>query len=209
MTHRIKLFFAMTAMAVGPAVFAGPADAQTNARALLQAADQAVGASKVNSMQFTGKGRYAYLGQNFTPNDDWNRVDLQSYSLTIDYPSKSYKEEQVRVQGNNPRIGGGVRRADFVAKVEGEPGNRVQEAGVDGLEIHAAHTYILAGFLSAYQSSPWLLAARAATSARWSTCCARARRPTRWCCPRSSPPARSRPARRPGGRMRSFRPSSR
>ena len=77
-------------------------------RALLQAADQAVGASKVNSIQFTGKGRFAYLGQNFTINDDWNRVDLQSYTLTIDYPSKSYKEEQVRVQGNNPKIGGGA-----------------------------------------------------------------------------------------------------
>ena len=75
----------------------------------MQAADQAVGASKVNSIQFTGKGRFAsYLGQNFTTVDDWNRVDLQSYTLTIDYPSKSYKEEQVRVQGNNPKIGGGA-----------------------------------------------------------------------------------------------------
>jgi len=92
---------------VASALIAGPAAAQ-NARALLQAADSAVGASKVNSMQFTGKGRTAYLGQNFTVNDDWNRTDLQSYVLTIDYPSKSYKEEQVRVQGNNPKIGGGA-----------------------------------------------------------------------------------------------------
>src|SRR5258705_6056704 len=92
---------------VASALIAEPAAAQ-NARALLQAADQAVGASKVNSMQFTGKGRYSYLGQNYTVNDDWNRTDLQSYVLTIDYPSKSYKEEQVRVQGNNPKIGGGA-----------------------------------------------------------------------------------------------------
>ena len=86
---------------------AGPAAAQ-DAKTLLRAADQATGASKVNSFQFTGKGRFAYLGQNFTTNDDWNRVDLQNYALTIDYPSKSYKEEQVRVQGNNPKIGGGA-----------------------------------------------------------------------------------------------------
>ena len=90
-----------------PALIAGPAVAQ-DARAILQAADRAVGASQVNSFEFTGKGRVSYLGQNFTPNDDWNRVDLQSYALSIDYPSKSYKEEQVRVQGNNPRIGGGA-----------------------------------------------------------------------------------------------------
>src|ERR1700704_6541894 len=92
---------------VASALIAGPAAAQ-NARALLQAADSAVGASKVNSMQFTGKGRTAYLGQNFNVTSDWNRTDLQSYVLTIDYPSKSYKEEQVRVQGNNPKIGGGA-----------------------------------------------------------------------------------------------------
>ncbi len=89
------------------ALMAVPAAAQ-DARALIQAADQAVGASKVNSFQFTGTGRVSYLGQNFTTVDDWNRVDLKSYLLTIDYGSKSYKEEQVRVQGNNPRIGGGL-----------------------------------------------------------------------------------------------------
>jgi glyoxylase-like metal-dependent hydrolase (beta-lactamase superfamily II) len=94
-------------LSVASALIAEPAAAQ-NARALLQAADQAVGASKVNSMQFTGKGRTAYLGQNYNVTSDWNRTDLQSYVLTIDYPSKSYKEEQVRVQGNNPKIGGGA-----------------------------------------------------------------------------------------------------
>jgi len=48
------------------------------------------------------------VGQNFTADQDWNRVDLQSYTQTIDYGSKSAKEEYVRVQGNNPRIGGGT-----------------------------------------------------------------------------------------------------
>jgi glyoxylase-like metal-dependent hydrolase (beta-lactamase superfamily II) len=105
MRNVLTTLFVASALMVGPAVM--PAAAQ-NARALLQAADQAVGASKVNSIQFTGKGRFAYLGQNFTTADDWNRVDLQNYVLTIDYPSKSYKEEQVRVQGNNPVRGGGA-----------------------------------------------------------------------------------------------------
>jgi hypothetical protein len=101
------------ALVVVPALAAQPAAAQ-NARALMQAADQAIGANKVNSMQFTGTGRYSYLGQNFTVNDDWNRTDLKTmsggpgYVLTIDYPSKSYKEEMVRTQGNNPKIGGGA-----------------------------------------------------------------------------------------------------
>jgi len=105
-------------------LLAGPVAAQQDARAVLQAADQAIGASKVNSFQFTGKGRYSYLGQNYTPNDDWNRVDLQNYVLTIDYPSKSYKEEEVRVQGNNPKIGGG---AGF--PIEGEQRASVMASG--------------------------------------------------------------------------------
>src|SRR6266705_5368086 len=95
----------VTALTLGPAV--GPAAAQ-NARALLQAADNAVGASKVNSIQYTGTGRLSYLGQNFTTADDWNRADLKSWSQTIDYSGKSAKEEIVRVQGNNPPRGGGA-----------------------------------------------------------------------------------------------------
>ncbi len=95
----------VSALMLGPAV--RPAAAQ-NARALLQAADNAAGASKVNSIQYTGTGRISYLGQNFTTADDWPRVDLKSWSQTIDYGNKSAKEEMVRVQGNNPPRGGGA-----------------------------------------------------------------------------------------------------
>jgi hypothetical protein len=95
----------VSALMLGPAV--GPAAAQ-NARALLQAADNAVGASKVNSIQYTGTGRISYLGQNFTTADDLPRVDLKNWSQTIDYGSKSAREEMVRVQGNNPARGGGA-----------------------------------------------------------------------------------------------------
>src|SRR3974377_792214 len=96
---------AVSALALGPAV--GPAAAQ-NARALLQAADNAVGASKVNSITYTGTGRLSYLGHNFTTAADCPRVDLKSYSQTIDYGGKAAKEEMVRVQGNNPPRGGGA-----------------------------------------------------------------------------------------------------
>jgi glyoxylase-like metal-dependent hydrolase (beta-lactamase superfamily II) len=100
MQSRLALAFALAVLAAGPA-------AAQDARALLQAADQATGASKVNSIQFTATGRVAYIGQNYTTLDDWPRVDLQSWTETIDYPSKSAREEQVRVQGKNPPRGGG------------------------------------------------------------------------------------------------------
>jgi len=105
MKNVLVTLIAASALVLGPAV--GPAAAQ-NARALLQAADNAVGASKVNSIQYTGTGRISYLGQNFTTTDDLPRVDLKSWSETIDYGSKSAKEEMVRVQGNNPPRGGGA-----------------------------------------------------------------------------------------------------
>src|SRR5216117_738540 len=95
----------VSALVFGPAV--APAAAQ-NARTLLQAADNAVGASKVNSIQYTGTGRISYLGQNFTTVDDWPRADLKSWSQTIDYRTKAAKEDMVRIQGNNPPRGGGA-----------------------------------------------------------------------------------------------------
>src|SRR5438874_1751406 len=105
MRNVLVTLVAVTALLLGPAV--GPAAAQ-NAGALLQAADNAVGASKVNSIQYTGTGRISYLGQNFSTVDDWPRVDLKSWSQTIDYNSKSAKEEMVKIQGNNPPRGGGA-----------------------------------------------------------------------------------------------------
>ena len=85
-----------------------PVAAQQDARTILQAADRAVGATKVNSIQYTATGRISYLGQNFTVTDDWPRVDLKSYAMTIDYPSKSERLDYTRVQGNNPARGGGA-----------------------------------------------------------------------------------------------------
>src|SRR6516162_2085755 len=105
MRNVLVTLVAVLALMLGPAI--RPATAQ-NARAVLQSADDAVGASKVNSIQFTGTGRISYLGQNFTTADDLPRVDLKSWSQTIDYGSNSAKEEMVRVQGNNPARGGGA-----------------------------------------------------------------------------------------------------
>jgi len=94
---------------LGSAVMAGPAAAQ-NAASLLQAADKAIGAGAVNSVVYSGTGWMGAVGQSFATEgagSDWPRTDFKSYVATIDYPSKSSKEEHVRVQGNNPPRGGG------------------------------------------------------------------------------------------------------
>jgi glyoxylase-like metal-dependent hydrolase (beta-lactamase superfamily II) len=142
----------------------GPAFAQ-DAKTLLQAADAAIGASKLNSIEWNAKGRGAYLGQNFTVNDDWNRYDLQSYSYIVDYPSKSYHAEEVRVQGNNPRIGGGAgfpivgeQRANmysngnyaWTVNAQGQPQAQNDEAGTRQLFIATSPH----GFIKAAMADP-------------------------------------------------------
>jgi glyoxylase-like metal-dependent hydrolase (beta-lactamase superfamily II) len=102
------LLLASSAM-VTPAVAqqGQPNPNQAAAKALLQAADKAIGASSVKSLTSTGTGWMGYPGQQFAQGD-LPRSDLKSYTVTIDYPSKSARREYVRVQGNNPARGGGA-----------------------------------------------------------------------------------------------------
>src|SRR5262249_30215201 len=109
---------------VGSALMVTPAAAQ-NAASLLQAADKASGASAVNAVVYACTGWMGAAGQSFATDgegSDWPRTDFKSYTATIDYPSKSFKEEHVRVQGNTPPRGGGfvplqgeVRTANFAS----------------------------------------------------------------------------------------------
>ena len=101
MRSRLGLFLGLSVATIGPAT-------AQDAKALLDAADKAMGANAVNSVQFTGTGTMGFVGQAFTPMGDWPRVDMKSYSETIDYGSKSSKEEYTLVQGNNPPRGGGL-----------------------------------------------------------------------------------------------------
>src|SRR6185436_9620104 len=57
-----------------------------------------------------------------TPRDDWPRVELASYTKTVNFDAKSAREEQVTRQGSNPARGGGVPlegEARLVAFVSG------------------------------------------------------------------------------------------
>jgi glyoxylase-like metal-dependent hydrolase (beta-lactamase superfamily II) len=139
------LFAALTAapaaLAAGaPAPLTPPAP--TNPAAFLAAADRAIGASQVTSIQYTATGWMGAVGQNFSPADDWPRTQVTSYTMTIHYPSNSSREEYVRVQGNYPARGGGqmplqgeVRTSAFVngasawnVNAQGQPNAQPQNA---------------------------------------------------------------------------------
>jgi hypothetical protein len=80
---------------------------QVAAKAILQAADAAIGASKVRSYVSSSTGWRGYPGQQFAQGD-LPRTDLKSNVRAVDYDSKSAKTEYVRVQGNNILRGGGA-----------------------------------------------------------------------------------------------------
>jgi glyoxylase-like metal-dependent hydrolase (beta-lactamase superfamily II) len=88
-------------------LIAEPAAAQ-DARSVLQTAATAMGVASMKSIQYSGTGWQGMVGQNFAPDVDWPRVDLTSYTRTIDFDTMSSREEYVRVQGNNPPRGGGA-----------------------------------------------------------------------------------------------------
>src|SRR4051812_28463537 len=91
------------------AVIVTPAAAQ-DAKSFLQAADKAMGASSVNSVSYSGTGTIHYPGQSFETNADWPGAPIKTYSATIDYGSKSSKENYT-TDTNNPSRGGGIRNA--------------------------------------------------------------------------------------------------
>ena len=103
MRFTLGMVFAATALITAPAT------AQEDATAFLQAADEAMGASNLDTLHIAGSGWYGPLGQNFSPEEHWARVNLQSYDLTIDYEAGATREEIVLTQGDYPSRGGGFQ----------------------------------------------------------------------------------------------------
>jgi glyoxylase-like metal-dependent hydrolase (beta-lactamase superfamily II) len=115
MRHKLGMMVGISALMISPAMAQQqqPNPNQVAAKALLQAADKAIGASQVKSWTATGTGWMGYPGQQFasgvgTPTGgDLPRSDLKTYSEAVDLASKSAKWTYTRVQGNNPPRGGG------------------------------------------------------------------------------------------------------
>jgi glyoxylase-like metal-dependent hydrolase (beta-lactamase superfamily II) len=79
---------------------------QAAAKALLQAADKAIGASNVKSFTYSYTGWRGYPGQQFAQGD-LPRTDVKG-TRTVDYATKSAKSDYTRTQGNNIARGGGA-----------------------------------------------------------------------------------------------------
>ncbi len=88
-------------------IVAGDSLRAQDARSVLQAAVKAMGADNVRTIQYSGTGWNAGVGQSFSPEADWPRFEVTRYARTIDYNARSSREEFTRRQGNNPPRGGG------------------------------------------------------------------------------------------------------
>ncbi len=84
----------------------GTAAAQ-DAKTALQAASTAMGGTNLKSIEYSGTGWNAAVGQSYSPNDDWPRFEITSYTRTVDYDARFSKEDLARRQGNYPPRGGG------------------------------------------------------------------------------------------------------
>jgi glyoxylase-like metal-dependent hydrolase (beta-lactamase superfamily II) len=92
------IFFVLLTVMVGTA-------AAQDVKAVLQAAAKNMGADNLKTIQITGKGWIAGVGQSYSPADDWPRFEVTTYTRTIDYDAKSSREELTRRQGSYPARG--------------------------------------------------------------------------------------------------------
>jgi hypothetical protein len=78
-----------------------------DARAVLRAAEQAMGPTNLRTIQYSADGWNAAVGQSFSPQQDWPRFLVSHYTRTIDYGARFSREEITRAQGDYPPLGGG------------------------------------------------------------------------------------------------------
>ena len=100
MAKRLLCVLALLALMVGTA-------AAQDARTVLQAAARNMGADTLKTIQISGTGWNAAVGQSFSPTEDWPRFEVTSYTKTIDYDARFSREQLTRRQGNYPPRGGG------------------------------------------------------------------------------------------------------
>jgi glyoxylase-like metal-dependent hydrolase (beta-lactamase superfamily II) len=75
----------------------------------LQATSDAMGATNLNSIQFSGSGSVFGFGQAYEPGERWPRFDQRVYSFSANYQAPGMRLEQVRAQGEHPPRGGAAQ----------------------------------------------------------------------------------------------------
>ncbi|HLG59082.1 MAG TPA: MBL fold metallo-hydrolase [Vicinamibacterales bacterium] len=64
----------------------------------LPAAESALGVAQVNSIEFSGKGRWYQFGQAPAPNLPWPQFDVSNYTATVNYAAPAARVQMSRIQ---------------------------------------------------------------------------------------------------------------
>jgi glyoxylase-like metal-dependent hydrolase (beta-lactamase superfamily II) len=73
------------------------------------AAADAMGATSLNSIQFSGSGTNYAFGQAYSPGGPWPRFEVKTYTVAVDYQTPAMKLDMLRAQGEHPPRGGGAQ----------------------------------------------------------------------------------------------------
>ena len=84
-------------------------------RSVVEAAATAMGATDLKTIQMSGAGWTAAVGQSYALTNDWPRFEVPTYTKVIDYDAGTSREEYTRRQGDFPPRGGGF------TPLQGEP----------------------------------------------------------------------------------------
>ena len=74
----------------------------------IKAAADAIGATNLKTIRYTGIGANFSVGQSPNPKEPWPRVTVKSYEASINYDTASMRVEMLREQGAIAPRGGGV-----------------------------------------------------------------------------------------------------
>ncbi len=75
----------------------------------LAAAASAMGATNLNSIEYTGSGFVFGFGQAYEPGERWPRFVQRSYTAAVNYQTPGMRLTQVRAQGEHPPRGGAAQ----------------------------------------------------------------------------------------------------
>jgi len=82
------------------------ADAQ-DGRAALQAAEKALGAAGLKSLEIQGGGTFFWAGQSYTAGTAWPQFNVRSLTRVVNFDTASLRDEMVRTRALEPPKGGG------------------------------------------------------------------------------------------------------
>ena len=75
-------------------------------RAVLEAANKAMGGVGLKTIEYSGAGWFSRIGQTYGLNEDWPKYEVTGYTRAIDYDARWSREDYTRRQGNYPTLGG-------------------------------------------------------------------------------------------------------